>query len=231
MEDKNNSNNGHRERIREKFLQSGLGGFLDYEVVELLLTLGTPRKDCKKIAKLAIKKFKSLRGVLEASTTELTSIKGIGTSNVLGLILFQAISERYSKEKLSPKILLNSSKLTADYLQMKIGNKKEEHFMILYFDSKNKLINEEISIGILNASLVHPREVFKTAIKNNAAQIIIAHNHPSGDFKPSSDDQITTKRLIDVGKLIGISVIDHIVVSTSGYFSFKDNGIISDYFK
>lgn len=227
MEDKNNSNNGHRKRIREKFLKSGLGGFLDYEVVELLLTLGTPRKDCKKIAKVAIKKFKSLRGVLEASTTELTSIKGIGTSNVLGLILFQAISERYSKDKISPKILLNSSKLVADYLQMKIGNKKEEHFMVLYFDIKNKLINDEISIGTLNASLVHPREVFKKAIGNNTAQIIIAHNHPSGDVKPSKEDVSTTKRLVEAGKLVGISVIDHLVITPDKYFSFKDNGIIS----
>ena len=101
MEDTINFNNGHRKRIREKFLQSGLDGFLDYEVVELLLTLGTPRKDCKQIAKDAIKKFKSLKGVLEADITRLTSVKGIGPSNVLGLILFQAIYERYSKEKIS----------------------------------------------------------------------------------------------------------------------------------
>lgn len=227
MEDTINFNNGHRKRIREKFLQSGLDGFLDYEVVELLLTLGTPRKDCKQIAKDAIKKFKSLKGVLEADITRLTSVKGIGPSNVLGLILFQAIYERYSKEKISPKILLNSSKLVANYLQIKIGNKNEEHFMILYFDTKNKLINEEISIGTLNASLVHPREVFKKAIVNNTSQIVIAHNHPSGDSKPSEDDITTTKRLVDAGKLVGISIIDHLVIGNGEYFSFKDNGIIS----
>ncbi|MFH1407942.1 MAG: DNA repair protein RadC [Patescibacteria group bacterium] len=219
---------GHRKRLREKFIEFGLNGFLDYEIVELLLTLGTPRKDCKQIAKIAIKKFKNLKGVLDADKSELTTIKGIGSSNVLGVILFKAILERYSKEKISPKILLNSSKLVAEYLQTKIGSKKEEHFMILYFDTRNKLINEEISIGTLNASLVHPREVFKKAIRDNTAQIIIAHNHPSGDFKPSVEDISTTKRLVDSGKLVGISIIDHLIIVSDKYFSFKDNGIISN---
>ena len=222
---KQRSSEGHRKRLREKFLESGLSGFLDYEIVELLLTLGTPRKDCKAIAKEAIKNFKTLKGVLDADVSELTSINGIGTSNVLGIILFRAISEQYSKEKISPKILLNSSKLVAEYLQTKIGNKKEEHFMILYFDTRNKLINEEISIGTLNASLVHPREVFKKAIKDNVAQIIIAHNHPSGDSKPSEDDISTTKRLVESGKLVGISIIDHLIITSNKYFSFKENGI------
>ncbi len=117
--------------------------------------------------------------------------------------------------------------MVANYLQIKIGNKNEEHFMILYFDTKNKLINEEISIGTLNASLVHPREVFKKAIVNNTSQIVIAHNHPSGDSKPSEDDITTTKRLVDAGKLVGISIIDHLVIGNGEYFSFKDNGIIS----
>ncbi len=223
-----NHSEGHRKRLREKFIDSGLNGFLDYEIVELLLTLGTPRKDCKQIAKEAIKKFKNLKGVLDADIIELIAIKGIGRSNALGLILFKAISERYSKEKISSKILLNSSKLVADYLQTKIGSKKEEHFTILYFDTRNKLINEEISIGTLNASLVHPREVFKKAIKENIAQIIISHNHPSGDSKPSEEDISTTNRLVEAGKLVGISIIDHLIVTSDEYFSFKESGIISN---
>ncbi len=240
MEDKKRSytninkkypNNGHRKRIRDKFLQSGFEGFLDYEVVELLLTLGTPRKDCKQIAKAAIKRFKNLRGVLEADATELISVKGIGLSNSLGIILFQALSERYLKEKISSKILLNSPKLVGEYLKKKIGNKKEEHFIILYIDTRNNLINEEISIGTLNASLVHPREVFKNAIKNNTAQIIIAHNHPSGDVNPSTEDISTTERLIETGKLVGISIIDHFIIYSDKYYSFKENGIIGNNLK
>ncbi len=219
---------GHRKRLREKFIESGLDGFFDYEIVELLLTLGTPRKDCKVIAKEAIKRFKNLKGVLDAEVSDLITINGVGTSNIIGLTLFKAISERYSKEIISPKILLNSSKLVAEYLKAKIGNKKEEHFMIMYFDTRNKLINEEVSVGTLNASLVHPREVFKKAIKDNVAQIIIAHNHPSGDFKPSEEDISTTKRLIEAGKLVGISVIDHLILTSDKYFSFKENRIITN---
>lgn len=217
---------GHRKRLREKFSESGFSGFLDYEIIELLLTLNTPRKDCKQIAKDAIEKFKGLKGVLDADESELITINGIGPSNVIGLTLFKAISERYSKEKIDPKILLNSPELVAEYLQSKIGNKKEEHFTILYFDTRNKLINEEISIGTLNASLVHPREVFKKAIKDNTAQIIIAHNHPSGDSKPSQEDISTTNRLVEAGKLVGIAIIDHLVITPNEYFSFKEKGII-----
>lgn len=220
------SNAGHRKRLREKFLEAGLDGFLDYEVVELLLTLGTPRKDCKQAAKDAIRKFKNLKGVLDADRVELATIKGIGLANSIGVILFKAILERYLKQGLTPKIILNSSKLVAEYLQVRIGSKKEEHFVILYFDTRNKLINEEISVGTLNASLVHPREVFKKAIKENIAQIVIAHNHPSGDPKPSEEDISTTKRLVEAGKLVGISIIDHIIITSGEYFSFKEKGII-----
>ncbi len=223
-----NSAEGHRKRLREKFIEAGLDGFLDYEIIELLLTLGTPRKDCKPMAKEAIKKFKNLKGALDADITELITIKGIGRSSALGLILFKAIYERYSKEKISPKILLNSPKLVAEYLQSKIGSKKEEHFTILYFDTRNKLINEEISVGTLNSSLVHPREVFKKAIKENVAQIIISHNHPSEDYRPSQEDISTTNRLVEAGKLVGISILDHLIVTSDEYFSFKENGIIKN---
>ena len=219
---------GHRKRLRDRFINSGLYGFHDYEVVELLLTLGTPRKDCKQIAKEAIKQFKTLRGVLNADTSELTEIKGIGPTNASVIVLYKAISERYLRETISSKTLLNSSSLVGEYLKEKIGNKKEEHFTIMYFDTRNKLINEKVSIGTLNASLVHPREVFKRAIKDNAAQIILSHNHPSGDPKPSKEDILTSNRLIKAGKLIGISIIDHIIVTSDKYFSLKENGYIKN---
>lgn len=222
-----NKGKGHRKRLRERFLQSGLDGFLDYEVVELLLTLGTPRRDCKQLAKEAINKFKNLVSVLDVKTEDLQNIKGIGPSNVFGIKLFQAVSERYSKEKIESKILLNSPEKIFEYLKEKIGKEKKEHFVILYFDTKNKLIVDEISVGILNASLIHPREVFSKAIINNASHIIIAHNHPSGDSTPSPDDITTTRRLIEAGKIIGISVVDHIIISKNDYISFKEKNIIS----
>ena len=218
---------GHRKRLRERFLKSGLEGFLDYEIVELLLTLGTPMKDCKQMAKAAIKMFKGLRGVLDASLDELQKIKGIGPSNAFGIKLFQSVSERYAREKLSSKISLTSPQKVADYLREKLGREKKEHFVALLLDSQNYLIHiSDISIGTLNETLVHPREVFEPAVRLLAASIIVAHNHPSGDLEPSDEDLKLTQRLLSVGELTGIPIIDHFIVSSVGYISFKDKGLL-----
>lgn len=218
---------GHRKRLRDRFLQSGLDGFLDYEIVELLLTLGTPRKDCKQIAKTAIKQFKGLRGVLDASLDDLQTIKGIGPSNAFGIKLFQAISERYAKERLPSKISLSSSQKVVDYLRNKLGREKKEHFIVLLLDSQNNLIDIlDISTGTLNETLVHPREVFEPAVRKLAAYMILAHNHPSGDLEPSDSDLRLTQRLQSVGELTGISVIDHFIVSSAGCFSLREKGLL-----
>ncbi len=218
---------GHRKRLRNRFLQGGLEGFLDYEIIELLLTLATPRKDCKQQAKEALKKFGSLQGVFEASTQELQQIKGIGPQNIFGIKLFLAFSERLAKEKIPKKILLDSFEVVVKYLQKKIGESKKENFYILAIDARNNLINtQEISVGSLTASIVHPREVFKEAIRSSAASIILAHNHPSGDPEPSEDDLVITKRLTEAGKIMGIEINDHIIVTKNGFFSFKEKNLI-----
>lgn len=217
---------GHRGRLRDRFLQGGIDALLDYEIVELLLTLGTPMKDCKSMAKEAIKKFGGLRGVLDAPREELQEIKEIGPLNSFGIKLFQAIAERYTKEQIPSKILFNSPKVVAEYLQKSIGREKKECFVILHLDARNKLIKQDISVGTLNASLVHPRELFKAAIQASAAQVIIVHNHPSGDPEPSEDDLEITKRLIEAGKILDIEVTDHIIVTKEKYFSFKEKNLI-----
>lgn len=219
---------GHRKRLRERFLKNGLDGFLDYEVVELLLTLGTPRKDCKQMAKDAIKEFKDLRGVLEASSGDLQRIKGIGPFNIFGIKLFQSLAERYAKEKISNhQQILNSPSLVAEFLRYRIGREKKEHFFILLLDSHNCLIKEkDISIGTLDAALIHPREVFKEAFVYSAASIILAHNHPSGDPEASPEDIALTRRLEEVARIFNIPLIDHIIVTKDKYFSFKESDLI-----
>jgi DNA repair protein RadC len=217
-----NKSEGHRKRLREKFLNSGLSGFHDYEIVELLLTLGTPRKDCKQVAKDAMLKFKNLSGVLDASVEDLQEVRGIGPANVLGIKLFQAIYERYAKEKISDSDILDSPEKIFEYLREKIGKKEKEYFIIMFFDTRNRLIIDEVSVGTLNASLVHPREVFTKAIKNKASYVVVAHNHPSGDIEPSEEDINTTKRLIEAGKLLGINLVDHIIVSKNDYKSLRE---------
>lgn len=218
---------GHRKRLRDRFLQSGLDGFLDYEIVELLLTLGTPRRDCKQMAKTAIKAFGRLRGVLDATLDDLQMIKGIGPSNAFGLKLFQALSERYAKERIPTRISLTTPREVADYLRERLGRESKEHFVSLMLNSHNGLIKvNDISIGTINESLVHPREVFEPAIRHSAAYIIVAHNHPSGNLDPSIEDVKLTHRLISVGELIGITVLDHLIISFKGHVSLKEKGLL-----
>lgn len=213
---------GHRQRLRTRFLRSGLEGFLDYEVIELLLTLATPRRDCKQQAKAAISKFGSLKKTLEASAVELSEVSGLGPTNILGILLFQSLQERYAKETIENKLSLNSPSEIASYVKAKIGNEKQEHFIIMFFNTRNELITSDISVGTINASLVHPREVFNEAISQHASHIVVAHNHPSGDPTPSDEDIITTRRLVEAGKIIGINLVDHLVVSINGHASFRE---------
>ncbi len=223
----NPQDKGHRKRLRERFLQGGLDGFLDYEIVELLLILGTPRKDCKLVAKEVIKKFGGLRGVLEATREELQQIKGLGPHNIFGLKFFKALFIHYAKEKLPKKFTFDSSQVVATFLQEKIGREKKEHFYILALDSRNHLIQmNNVSTGILDASLVHPREVFKEAIQVSAAKVIVAHNHPSGDSEPSEGDLVITNRLVEAGKILEIAVVDHIIVTSNSFLSFKEHKLL-----
>jgi DNA repair protein RadC len=219
---------GHRRRLRERFLESGLEGFHDYEVIELLLTLGTPRKDCKDAAKAALVKFKSLQGVLEASDHELCEIDGIGPKNSLGLKLIKAVSDRYLEKKLINKNPVNNSKELFDYLYHSIRDKAREYFKIIFLDSKNRVISTEThSKGTITASSVYPREVVYSAIRHKAAALIFAHNHPSGDPKPSAEDIAITRQLVFAGRVMGITVHEHIIIGDNCYFSFADQGHIA----
>lgn len=220
------NNNGHRKRLRERFLQSGFEGFLDYEIIELLLTFGTPMRDCKQTGKDAIKRFKTLAGVINASSDELIQVKGIGETNSIFIRVVKELNKRLPREYIEQNILLDSPETIFNFLKEKIGSEKKEHFVIMFFDVKNKLIIDDVSIGILNASLVHPREVFKKAILNNASHVIIAHNHPSGDPNPSSEDINTTRRLIESGKILGISVVDHLIITENKFVSLKEINLI-----
>ncbi|MEJ2163899.1 MAG: DNA repair protein RadC [Desulfobacterales bacterium] len=214
--------------MRERFLESGLQGFHDYEVIELLLTLGTPRKDCKDAAKAALARFKTLQGVLEASDHELCEIDGIGPKNSLGLKLIKAMSDRYLEKKLINKNPVNNSKELFDYLYHSIRDKSREYFKIIFLDSRNRIISTEThSKGTLTASSVYPREVVYSAIRHKAAALIFAHNHPSGDPKPSAEDIAITRQLVFAGRVMGITVHEHIIIGDNCYYSFADHGQIA----
>ncbi|MBW2192492.1 MAG: DNA repair protein RadC [Deltaproteobacteria bacterium] len=219
---------GHRNRLRERFLSSGLSGFHDYEVIELLLTLATPRKDCKSAAKRALKRFKTLQGVLESSSKELCEVEGIGTKNQFGIKLVKAIAERLLEKKLIRKDPLNNSKELFDYLYLNLRDKNRECFKVLFLDAKNKVITvETLFEGTLTASSVYPREVVRAALDHHAAALIFAHNHPSGDPKPSTDDVSLTRQLVFACRVMGITVHEHLVIGNNRYFSFADQGYIT----
>lgn len=222
---------GHRKRLRDKFLRAGLCAFHDYEIVELLLTLGTPRKDCKQQAKDAIKKLKGLKGVLEASLEELQEINGIGPVNAFGIKLFQEVSEQYLKERIiGEKIVLKSSKTVFDYLYQSMQKEKKEVFKVLFLDGKNKLMKtEDLFEGSLTSSAVYPREIMKKAIKYDAVALVFVHNHPSGVPEPSESDKKITENLVFAGNIMEIKILDHIIIGDNKYFSFADAGLIEEY--
>jgi DNA repair protein RadC len=228
MQKKAHKGEGHRQRLRERFLAGGLDGFHDYEVIELLLTLAMPRKDCKDTAKEALKRFKTLQGVLEATPRELCKVKGIGPKNLLGLKLIKAVAERYLEKKLIHKDAINDSKALFDYLHHSIGDKNREFFKVIFLNSKNQVITAStISEGTLTASSVYPREVIQAALSHDAAALIFAHNHPSGDPEPSSEDVAVTRQLVFAGKVMGMVVHEHLIIGDNRYFSFADQGYIA----
>jgi len=223
-----NKGEGHRKRLRDKFLDSGLTGFHDYEVVELLLTLAMPRKDCKDAAKAAMRQFKTLQGVLEASPKALCEVPGIGPKNLFGIKLIKAVADRYLKKRLLHKDVLNNSKELFEYLYHSIRDKNRECFNVVFLDAKNRVAaTETLFEGTLTASSVYPREVVLAALNHHAAALIFAHNHPSGDPKPSQEDVAITRQLVFACKVVGITVHEHLIIGNNRYFSFADEGYIS----
>ena len=222
-----NQNEGHRQRLRHKFLKSGLDGFHDYEIIELLLTLGTPRKDCKSVAREALKKFGTLKSVLEADPSKLKEIKGIGDNNVFGLKITQAVSRRFLADRIMDQDFMRSSEEVMEYLKHNLRDKTREIFMVIYLNGRNQILQmEELFEGTLTTSAVYPREVVKRALDHAAAALVFVHNHPSGNPKPSQDDITITKKLKEAAEEIDVSVHDHLIIAGNEVYSFADNGLI-----
>jgi DNA repair protein RadC len=221
---------GHRGRLREKFLRGGLMGFLDYEIIELLLTLGTPRRDCKEPAKEALKEFQSFHGVLEASSRDLLRIRGIGPHNVFGLKLVQEVSRRFLKERMMSRPVCHSSREVFDYLYHALRELRKEQFKVIFMDTKNQVLEERTLFeGTVDSSAVYPREVIRDALRYEASSMIFVHNHPSGDPEPSFCDKEITRDLVFAAHVMQIKVLDHIIIGNNRYFSFADQGLIEEY--
>lgn len=211
------------DRPREKMEKYGPEKLSDAELLAILLRTGT--KDCNvlKLSQKILKKFPQEK-ILTASLDELKNIHGLGKVKAIEIIACLELGKRILKDKkatliLSPKDVWENCKDIRDH--------KKEHFVIFYLDTRNQEIQREIiSVGILNANLIHPREVFEPAIRHTAAQIIVAHNHPSGSCEPSDDDIAITKRLQEAGKILGIEIVDHVIVAKNSHLSLKEKSLI-----
>ncbi len=218
---------GHRERLRQKFLTHGLEKLTDDEIVELLLTLATPRQDCKRIAREALHRFDGLAGVLEASLDKLQQVPGIGPKNAIGLKLVHEVARKFLKERLRGREFISSSREVYDYLLHSLRDLKKEVFKVVFLNGRNEVIQvETLFEGSLTSSAVYPREVIKSALDHHAAALVFAHNHPSGDPAPSSQDFSITRDLFLAGKIMSIQVLDHLIIGRNRYYSFADQGHI-----
>jgi len=218
---------GHRARLRDRFLEKGAEGFSDAEILELLLSFGTPRTDCKEPARQALKEFGSLAAVLEAPTHALCRIPGIGKKNSFALHFVQAVSRRYLQQRLVGRKYLHSSTEVRDYLLHSMRDLQKEILTVIFLDTSHAVIATEIlAEGTVNVNTVYPREILKRTLELNAAAIIVAHNHPSGSLKPSPQDIHLTRSLALLCSMMQVSFLDHFIIG-DGAFSFADNQIMA----
>ena len=213
------------DRPREKLIAKGADNLKDSELLAILLRTGTIGKNVIEIASQILSKYSKKR-LLQMTYNDLSKISGIDSAKATTLLAAFELSKRVLEVNDTNLPVISDAKDAVAQLS-DMRDLKKEHFVALYLNAKNQLVHKEtISMGTLNANLVHPREVFEPALKYSAAQIIAAHNHPSGDPKPSEDDLEVTKRLTEAGKMMGIEMMDHVVISKNSYFSFKEEKIL-----
>ena len=218
---------GHRDRLRDRFLNGGAKALDDYEVLELLLFQAIPRRDTKPIAKALIARFGSYAGVLRAQPAELRKVDGVGKAAVAAIrIVGEAAALLGREETLNGEVLNSWDRLVA-YLRTRMAHEKTECFRVLFLDTKNRLIeDEEQQRGTVNHTPVYPREVMRRALELTASAVIMVHNHPSGDPSPSKADIEMTRQVRDVGKSLGITLHDHVIVARGGHSSFRAMGLL-----
>jgi len=216
-----------QERPRERLQKFGPEALSAQELLALIIGRGIPKKSVMSIAQELLVRFGNVRAISQATIEELSQIKGIGLAKAAQI---KACFELGKREELEPELKnfnIKDPESVVKAIRASIKDKAKEHFKLILLNPRNKIIGiSTISIGTLNASLVHPREVFKDAIMHTAASVVLAHNHPSGDPEPSEDDLTITKRLIEAGKILGIEVLDHIVIGKERFKSFKEEGLI-----
>ncbi len=218
---------GHRQRLRARFLKGGAGALQDYELLELLLTFAIPYSDVKPLAKSLIQHFGSFTQVLDAPTETLMEVIGLGEYSATLIRLVKACAEYYLQEGVLARQKVPSLAALVDYCRTSMGGLKDEQFRVLFLNSQNEIIAEEIAQeGTVNQTVVYPRKVMELALKHKATGLILVHNHPSGNLTPSAADLELTRALVQASRTLNLTVHDHLIVSRHGYFSLAENNML-----
>jgi DNA repair protein RadC len=215
------------ERPREKLLRYGAENLSNGELLAIILRVGNSNENIISLSNRILKEAGGLNGLLTSGSEEFLSLKGIGSAKASQLLALAEISKRFKSFKSGDEYKISQPKDAAELIMESMRHLKQECLKVIMLNTKNIVITiKDISIGSLNSSIVHPREVFCEAIKRSSASIIISHNHPSGDPAPSSEDISLTQRIKECGKLIGIELLDHIIIGNGCYVSLKEKGIL-----
>lgn len=215
------------ERPRERFEQNGPESLSNHELIAILLRTGTKEESVLQLANRLLTNFEGLRFLKDATLEEMTAIKGIGKAKAIQVLAAVELGRRVSNLAYHDRYVIRSPEDGANYMMNDMRFLTQEHFICLYLNTKNQVLHKKtIFIGSLNASIVHPREVYKEALRRSAASVICLHNHPSGDPTPSREDIEVTKRLAESGRIIGIDLLDHLIIGENKFVSLKEKGYL-----
>ncbi|MFC4356016.1 DNA repair protein RadC [Chryseomicrobium palamuruense] len=213
------------DRPRERLIQQGPQSLSNQELIAILLRTGTKETSVLSLSNEILKYFERIHHLKNATIEELTQIKGVGTVKAVQLLAAVEFGRRLAVQDAQDRVTVRSPKDAADYIKHDLHHLMQEHFVLLFLNVKNQIIHKQtIFIGGLSASIVHPREVFREAIKKSCASIIAVHNHPSGNPTPSPEDIAVTKRLKDAGEIMGIELLDHLIIGDHQFISLKEKG-------
>lgn len=215
------------ERPRERLMQFGAAALSNAELLAILLRTGTSSLSAVHLAERILAHTGGLKGLTDSTIKSLVELKGVGPAKAIQILAGVELGRRISRSLPEERFTVRSPQDAADLMMDELQHLAQEHFVCLFLNTKNQVIGKDtIFIGSLNASIVHPREVFRRAIQRASAAVICLHNHPSGDPSPSAEDRNVTKRLQEAGKLLGIDVLDHIIIGEQSFYSMKENGLM-----
>ncbi|MDW7651248.1 MAG: DNA repair protein RadC [Bacillota bacterium] len=215
------------ERPRERLMASGRASLSDADLIAILLRTGTSEETAVQLAERILVELGGLQALPRSSADEMLRIKGLGPAKAVTLLAAAELAGRLHSSRRTESVTISSPGDAAGLMMEEMRHYLREHFCVVLLDTKNKVLGvEEISVGSLNTSLVHPREVFRPAIHKACASVILIHNHPSGDPTPSREDLDVTRRLYEAGQLVGIEVLDHVVIGDNRFISFREKGLL-----